>query len=121
MSNQSTENPFAALSRHLAGIVTQCAPGVVAISGRGRPTSSGFVWRSGTVVTASDALERDEDISVLTPEGERVSATLAGRDPSTDIAVLEVPGAESPLVVVPQHEISTGELDVTIGRCRDGP
>src|SRR6266566_2256885 len=121
MSNQSTENPFAALSRHLAGIVTQCAPGVVAICGRGRPTSSGFVWRSGTVVTASDALERDEDISVLTPEGERVSATLAGRDPSTDIAVLKVPGAESPLALARADLVSTGELALAIGRHSDGP
>ena len=78
MSNRSTENPFAALSRHLAGIVTLCAPGVVAISGRGRPTSSGFVWRSGIVVTASDALERDEDISVLTSGGERVGGVRLG-------------------------------------------
>jgi S1-C subfamily serine protease len=121
MSNRSTENPFAALSRHLAGIVTQCAPGVVAISGRGRPTSSGFVWRSGTVVTASDALERDEDISVLTPGGERIGATLAGRDPSTDIAVLKVPGAESPLALARADDVSTGELALAIGRHSDGP
>ncbi len=121
MSNQSTENPFAALSRHLAGIVAQCAPSVVAVSGRGRPTSSGFVWRSGTIVTASDALERDEDISVLTPGGERVSATLAGRDPSTDIAVLKVPGAESPLALARADLVSTGELALAIGRHSDGP
>jgi S1-C subfamily serine protease len=121
MSNRSTENPFAALSRHLAGIVTQCAPGVVAISGRGRPTSSGFIWRSGTVVTASDALERDEDISVLTPGGDRVGATLAGRDPSTDIAVLKVPGAESPLALARADDVSTGELALAIGRHSDGP
>src|SRR6266568_4708664 len=116
MSNQSTENPFAALSRHLAGIVTQCAPGVVAISGRGRPTSSGFVWRSGLVVTASDALERDEEILVLTPEGERVAATLAGRDPSTDIAVLRVEEAKNPWQSPPAGEIRPGELALVVGR-----
>jgi S1-C subfamily serine protease len=121
MSERSAENPFAALSRHLAEIVAQCAQGVVAVSGRGRPTSSGFVWRSGIVVTASDALERDEDISVLTPEGERVSATLAGRDASTDIAVLKVPGTESPLALPRADHVSTGELALAIGRHSDGP
>ena len=121
MSERSAENPFAALSRHLAGIVAQCAPSVVAVSGRGRPTSSGFVWRSGIVVTASDALERDEDISVLTPGGERVSATLAGRDASTDIAVLKVPGAESPSALPRADHVSTGELALAIGRHSDGP
>ena len=121
MSERSAENSFAALSRHLAGIVAQCAPSVVAVSGRGRPTSSGFVWRSGIVVTASDALERDEDISVLTPGGERVSATLAGRDASTDIAVLKVPGAESPSALPRADHVSTGELALAIGRHSDGP
>ena len=121
MSERSAENPFAALSRHLAGIVAQCAPSVVAVSGRGRPTSSGFVWRSGIVVTASDALERDEDISVLTPGGERVNATLAGRDASTDIAVLKVPGAESPSALPRADHVSTGELALAIGRHSDGP
>ncbi len=121
MSNRSTENPFAALSRHLAEIVAQCAPSVVAVSGRGRPTASGFVWRSGTVVTASDALERDEDISVLTSGGERVGATLAGRDPSTDIAVLKVPGAETPLALGRVDDVATGELTLAIGRHSDGP
>ena len=121
MSERSAENPFAALSRHLAGIVAQCAPSVVAVSGRGRPTSSGFVWRPGIVVTASDALERDEDISVLTPGGERVGATLAGRDASTDIAVLKVPGAESPSALPRADNVSTGELALAIGRHSDGP
>jgi S1-C subfamily serine protease len=121
MSERSAENPFAALSRHLAGIVAQCAPSVVAVSGRGRPTSSGFVWRSGIVVTASDALERDEDICVLTPAGERVGATLAGRDASTDIAVLKVPGAEGPSALPRADHVSTGELALAIGRHSDGP
>src|SRR5947199_2616250 len=121
MSERSTENPLAALSRHLAETVAQCAPSVVAVAGRRRRTSSGFVWRSGMVVTASDALERDEDIAVLTPEGERISATLAGRDASTDIAVLEVPGAASPLALTRADNVSTGELAVAIGRHTDGP
>jgi S1-C subfamily serine protease len=33
-------------------------------------------------------LERDEEINVTLPGGRQVAATLAGRDPSTDVAVL---------------------------------
>src|SRR5256885_14833320 len=95
----STENPFAALPRHLSETVAQCAQGVVAASGRRRGASSGFVWRPDIVVTASDALERDEDIFVVTPAGERLGATLAGRDASTDIAVLRGSGADRKSVV----------------------
>src|SRR5262245_39505574 len=120
MSDRTPENPLPVLSRHLAEIVARCVPAVVAVSGGGRRTSSGFVWRSGLVVTASDALEHDEEIAVLTPAGERAAATLAGRDPSTDIAVLKVNGAESPLAWSRAEEVSTGELAIMIGRGRDG-
>jgi S1-C subfamily serine protease len=120
MTTQSTDHPITALSRHLADTVAQSARSVVAVSGRGRLTSSGFVWRSGLVVTASDALERDEEILVLTPEGKRVAATLAGRDPSTDIAVLRVEEAASPWQSPPAAEVRPGELAVVIGRF-DGP
>jgi len=116
MTTQSTDHPITALSRHLADIVAQSARSVVAVSGRGRLTSSGFVWRSGLVVTASDALERDEEILVLAPEGKRVAATLAGRDPSTDIAVLRVEEAASPWQSPPAAEVRPGELAVVIGR-----
>jgi S1-C subfamily serine protease len=40
------------------------------------------------IVTAEEVLEKDEDIKVTLPGGRLVEATLAGRDPTTDIAVL---------------------------------
>jgi S1-C subfamily serine protease len=120
MATQSSNHPFAALSRDLADIVAQSAHSVVAVSGRGRLTSSGFVRRSGLIVTASDALERDDDISVIMPHGKRFAATLAGRDPSTDIAVLRVEEGADPFHSPPAGEVRTGELAVVIGRF-DGP
>jgi S1-C subfamily serine protease len=120
MAQQSADQSFSALSRNLADIVAQSARSVVAVSGRGRLTSSGFAWRSGIVVTASDALERDDEILVLTPEGERVAATLAGRDPSTDIAVLRVEEAKNPWQSPPAGEIRPGELALVVGRF-EGP
>jgi S1-C subfamily serine protease len=81
-----SSNPLIALSDHTAQIVERAAQGVVAVHGGGR--SSGIHWRSGVIVTAEEVLERDEDISVTLPGGRQVAATLAGRDPSTDVAVL---------------------------------
>jgi S1-C subfamily serine protease len=81
-----SSNPLIALSDHSAQIVERAAQGVVAVHGGGR--SSGIHWRSGVIVTAEEVLERDEDISVTLPGGRQVAATLAGRDPSTDVAVL---------------------------------
>ena len=60
----------------------------VAVHGRdGRPRS-GILWAEDLVVTAEEALERDDAIVLVLPDGRRVGAELAGRDPGTDIALL---------------------------------
>src|SRR5437588_9715365 len=82
-------NPLAQMSDHVAQIVDRVAPGIVAVQGGGRP-SSGMLWRSGVIVTAEETLERDENIAVTLPGGQQIPASLVGRDPSTNIAVLRV-------------------------------
>ena len=49
-------------------------------------------------MTAHHVVERDENIGVGLPDGSSVSAKLVGRDPSTDIVVLqaEASGLEVP-------------------------
>jgi S1-C subfamily serine protease len=50
------------------------------------------LWRPGIVVTAHHTVQRDENITVTLPDGSSVGATLAGRDPTTDVAVLRIEG-----------------------------
>ena len=76
------------LSDHLAAIVAATSQSVVAVHGRGRRPSSGLIWQPGLAVAAEETVERDGDLALTLPDGTRVEATLAGRDPSTDIAVL---------------------------------
>src|SRR5687768_6836921 len=81
---------------HIAGVVEAAGRSVVRIEGRGPIGSSGIVWSAedGTIVTANHALHRDESLTVTLPDGEAVTAELAGRDPGTDVAVLRVEGAK---------------------------
>jgi S1-C subfamily serine protease len=81
-------NPLVAFSEHAAQLVERTASSIVAVHGGSRWSSSGIHWRSGVIVTAEEVLERDEDIKVTLPGGRQVEATLGGRDPSTDVAVL---------------------------------
>jgi S1-C subfamily serine protease len=83
-----SSNPLIAFSDHAAALVERAAGSIVAVHGGGRRTSSGIHWRPGIIVTAEEVLERDEDIKVTLPGGRLVEATLAGRDPTTDVAVL---------------------------------
>ena len=84
---------WAALSRESASVIEKVGGAVVAVHGRRRIPSSGLHWRSGIVVTSSEALQRDEDITITLPEGRSVAATLAARDPSTDLAILKLEGS----------------------------
>src|SRR5579872_3391461 len=108
---------LAALSDDLAGAVERTAPFVVAVNGRGRIPSSGVVWRAGVVVTAEHSLKRDDDLSVVLPDGRKLAASLAGRDPGTDLAVLKVEGAASAgLELAPADAIKTGNLALAVAR-----
>jgi S1-C subfamily serine protease len=103
-------------SRHLASTIEAASRTVVAVHGRGRIPSSGIIWEPGLVVTAEETIERDTDLAVTLPDGRRVEATLAGRDASTDIAVLRF-GAEAP-VAAPTiaSDLRPGHLAVAVGR-----
>ena len=90
MSEQPTANSLLALSRQLEHLAEAAAHAVVGIRLHGRLVASGLVWKPGVVVTASDALEADDDISVIAAAGKAVSAQFAGRDPTTDVAVLRL-------------------------------
>jgi S1-C subfamily serine protease len=77
----------------LAAAVERAAPSVVRVEGRRRASSSGVVFGPDSVVTAHHNLEWDEGIRVGLADGSLVAATLVGRDPSTDLALLRVQAA----------------------------
>ena len=83
-----TSQGFLELSQALSALVAEAAAGVVRVDARHRGPASGVVWGPGVVVTASHAVESEEGIEIGLPSGGSVRAELAGRDPSTDVAVL---------------------------------
>jgi S1-C subfamily serine protease len=82
------------LSQDLARVVERVSTAVVAINARRHSSSSGVCWRDGVIVTAAHTLRRTEDISVVVPSGQTIAATLAGADPSTDLAVLKIDSSD---------------------------
>ena len=111
------------LSNELAQATDRAASSVVAVHTERRGSSSGIVWRSGVIVTSEHALRHDEEIQVTLPNGRVVSASLAGRDPSTDIAVLKC--AEASNAAQEFGDVATlkpGSLTLVVGRTRaSGP
>ncbi len=111
------------LSNALAIETGRAAASVVAIHTEARGSSSGVVWRGGIIVTAEHALRRDEEIHVTLPDGRVVPAALAGRDASTDLAVLKCNEAASPVAEISDvSSIKVGSLVLVVGRTRvSGP
>jgi serine protease Do len=111
------------LSNALAQSTDHAAASAVAVHTETRGSSSGVIWRSGVVVTAEHALRRDEEIQLTLPDGRVVAATLAGRDPSTDIAVLKC--AEAATAIAEFGDVTSlkpGSLALVVGRTRaSGP
>ena len=106
-----------AFSNDLASAVEKAGRGVVAIHGRPRVPSSGIHWRPGVVVGADHTIQRDEEITVSLSDGRSVHATLAGRDPGTDLAVLKLESADSPVVQIGDAAtLRVGHVALSVGR-----
>lgn len=115
-------DPLTLLSDRLAELTERAGAGVVSVHGGGRWPISGILWRPGVVVTAEEALERDDGIAVVGSDGVRHDAILAGRDPSTDVAVLRVEGLGLPAAALGDAaSLRAGNLVLAVGRHDLGP
>jgi len=114
MSKLTPAIPLQQLSDALKDVVAQAAQSVVAVHAT-RSRSSGFVWRPGLIVTADEALDEEGDIAVVLPGGEMASASLVGRDPTTDVALLRIDRANSAPVALEFAAVPAGALAWAVG------
>jgi S1-C subfamily serine protease len=116
VTSKAAAGTLAGLSNDLADAVALVSRSVVAIHGRRRIPSSGVVWAPGTIVTANHTVTRDEDISLTLPDGTTAATTLAGRDPTTDIAVLRTDSNLPPADRSDEASLQVGRLVLAVGR-----
>ncbi|MCP3411430.1 S1C family serine protease [Bradyrhizobium sp. CCGB01] len=110
---------LSSLSSALADVVARTAPSVVAVHSH-RSRATGFVWKSGLIVTADEALADEGEVQISLPDGKTVAATIAGRDHTTDIALLRTDAGIAPVklaATVPP----LGTLSVVVAADRDAP
>src|SRR5512135_662894 len=78
------------LSNSMAAAAEKAAASTLLVNARRRMPASGIAFAADLVLTAEHVIERDEDISVLLPNGKESAAKLAGSDPGSDLAVLRL-------------------------------
>jgi S1-C subfamily serine protease len=88
MTDPTSAN-FVSLSASFADVVARTAPSIVSVDSH-RSRASGFVWKPGLVVTADEALADEGEVSIKLADGTERPARIAGRDHTTDIALLRV-------------------------------
>jgi len=121
------EPPLKPENGSIAAVAQQMLPSTVQIIAEydgkaGGATGSGFVLdRQGHVITnnhvVADAASDDGPIEVVDQDGNRYDATIVGRSPVYDLAVLYVPDARglSPAALGSSRRLVVGEGVVAIG------
>ncbi|CAN5539321.1 trypsin-like peptidase domain-containing protein [soil metagenome] len=106
------------LSNAMSGLVEAAGPSIVRVEARGRMAASGVVWSSaGVIVTSHHVVERDDNIKIGLADGSTVNATLVGRDPNTDLAVLKAEASNLTAATwVDANDLRVGHLMLALGR-----
>lgn len=109
---------FQSLSDEIAAAVEKVAASTVRVDARSHVAGTGIVWSAeGEILTADHVLQRDDGINVTLPDGRQVPASVAGRDPSTDLALLKV---DAQGLTVPEWGesagLKVGHLVLAVGR-----
>ena len=106
------------LSEAFANLVESAARSVVRVEARSRGPSSGAVWSTdGTIVTASHAVEDEDDIEIGLADGTTLPATFVGRDHGTDLAILKVTAKDLPRPAwLEPDSLKVGHLVLAVSR-----
>lgn len=116
---QNPENTFAAFADAMADAVEKAGASTVIVNARDRLPASGIAWAADLVVSADHAVEREDEITVAGADGKELAASLVGRDPASDIALLRVQGAASP-ATIRTEALRPGLLVFAVGRPTSG-
>ena len=103
------------LSNAFADAAEKAGKSIVLVNARRRMPASGIAFAADLILTADHVVERDEDISVVLADGTQLTATVAGRDPGTDLAVLKLEkAAATPAEKAPAARV--GQIVLAVGR-----
>lgn len=107
-------------SSALADVVARTKPAIVSVHSH-RLRASGFVWKPGLIVTADEALADEGEVSVKLADGTARPASIAGRDHTTDVALLRFDAKDVAPVVLSSSVPDLGSLSVVVAADHGAP
>ncbi|PDV96630.1 S1C family serine protease [Candidatus Chloroploca asiatica] len=112
---------LAMISTQMADAVEQIGMSLVQVRGRTRGPATGIVVTNDTVLTADHVLERDDDLTIATPDGRILPAQLAGRDHASDLALLRIDNLGTTPATFVESPARVGQLILAVGRPGSSP
>lgn len=110
MANELTD-----FSNGLTAAVERAGASTVTVDARKRYPATGIACADDLVLTADHVVTREDNINILLPDGRSMPATIAGRDPGSDLAVLRL--AEKVLTPArTSQDVKVGQLVLALGR-----
>jgi len=107
-------NTLKEFSNDLSAAVEKAGASTILVDARKRYPASGIAFAEDLVLTAEHVVTK-EDIKVGLPGGKTLSATVAGRDPGSDLALLRL--AEKALSPAKtSDDVKVGQLVLALGR-----
>src|SRR6266550_5516985 len=106
------------ISNQLAAAVQAAGAWTVRVQARRGPPASGVALAADLVLTADHVVDpsREDSIRIGLPDGSEVSASVVGRDPATDIAILRLASGTLTPARAAQGDPRTGALALVVGR-----
>ncbi|MCJ7662330.1 MAG: S1C family serine protease, partial [Anaerolineales bacterium] len=114
--SETTPNILTKLSASMVAAVDRGGTATVLVDARHRIPASGIAFAADLILTANHVLERDEDVKVVLPDGSELSASLAGRDPGSDLALLRLEKASAAIAETAPQPAQVGQLVLALGR-----
>lgn len=111
-------DPLLTFSNSLVARVAGAGPGLVSVHPGTGAQRTATLWRPEVLVTSEQGLPPDTAVPVVLADGSRAQASLAGRDPGTNVAVLRLE-LEGPVLPSPA-EAQVGGLALMLGAATNG-
>ena len=106
------------ISNQLADAVQSAGAWIVRVQARRGPPASGIALATDLILTADHVVDpaREDSIRIGLPDGAEVGASVVGRDPATDLAILRVASGSLTPARPAQSEPRAGALVLVVGR-----
>ncbi len=107
---------FTDFSNGLTSAVQKGGGSTVLIDARRRYPASGIVYASDLILTADHVVTREENLNAAGADGKSYPATIAGRDPGSDLVLLRLAEKAFTPASIAKEEPKVGQLVLALGR-----